>query len=170
MPAFTIRLATESDLEVIRAIYNYYVQHSTCTYQLELDTVEERVAWFRNRNTKLHPVTVAESDGSVIAWASLSPWNKRGGYSLTAEASVYVQHDQHRRGLGRALLLDLIERAKTAGLRTIIGGTSRDQTASLALQAAVGFVEVGTFREVGRKFDRWLDVTYMQLLLAPASE
>jgi phosphinothricin acetyltransferase len=166
MSAFTIRLATENDLETIRAIYNYYVLHSTCTYQIVLDTVEERLAWFRNRNMKVHPVTVAEAEGSVIAWASLSQWNKRSGYDLTAEASVYVHHEQHRRGLGRSLLLDLIDRAKAAGLHTIIGGASSDQTASLALQAAVGFVEAGTLREVGRKFDRWLDVTYMQLLLA----
>ena len=65
----------------------------------------------------------------------------------------------------KALLLDLVERAKAAGLHTIIGGTSSDQSASLALQVAVGFVPVGTFREVGRKFDRWLDVTYLQLVL-----
>src|SRR5215468_6902659 len=100
MPAFSIRLATEHDLEAIRAIYNYYVQHSTCTYQIVLDTAEERLAWFRGRDLKVHPVTVAESDGKVIAWASLSPWNKRCGYVTTAEASVYVHHEQHRRGLG----------------------------------------------------------------------
>src|SRR5215207_7188155 len=109
MPAFTIRLATENDLEAIRAIYNYYVQHSTCTYQIVLETAEERVAWFRDRDMKRHPVTVAESDGSVIAWASLSPWKSRCGYAWAAEASVYVHHERHRKGLGRALLLDLID-------------------------------------------------------------
>jgi phosphinothricin acetyltransferase len=166
MPNFTIRLATENDLEAIRAIYNYYVQHSTCTYQLDPETAEERVAWFRKRNLAVHPVTVAEADGTVIAWASLSPWNTRCGYAKTAEASVYVHHEHHRRGLGKALLLDLIERAKVAGMHTVIGGASSDQTASIALQLAVGFQIVGTFRETGRKFDRWLDVTYTQMLLA----
>ena len=165
MSAFTIRLATENDLEAIRAIYNYYVQHSTCTYQIELDTAEERLAWFRNRNSAIHPVTVAEADGTVIGWAALSRWNPRAGYAKTAEASVYIHHEHHRRGLGKALLLDLIERAKAAGLHTIIGGASSDQAASLALQIAVGFVPIGTFRQTGRKFDRWLDVTYTQLLL-----
>ena len=63
MSAFTIRLATENDLEAIRTIYNYYVLHSTCTYQLELDTAEERLAWFRNRDSATHPVTVAEQAG-----------------------------------------------------------------------------------------------------------
>jgi L-amino acid N-acyltransferase YncA len=166
MPAFTIRLATEDDLEAIRAIYNYFVQHSTCTYQIELETAEERLAWFRDRNMKLHPVTVAEADGIVVAWAALSPWKSRCGYAWAAEASVYVHHEHHRRGLGKALLLDLVERAKAAGLHTVIGGASSDQHASLALQVALGFTPIGTFREVGRKFNQWLDVTYTQLLLA----
>jgi L-amino acid N-acyltransferase YncA len=165
MSAFTIRPATEADAEAIRAIYNYYVLHSTCTYQTELDTPEERLAWFRNRDFATHPVTVAVADGTVIGWAALSRWNTRGGYSKTAEASVYIHHEHHRRGLGKALLLDLIERARAAGLHVLIGGASSDQSASLALQVAVGFVPIGTFRQTGRKFDRWLDVTYTQLML-----
>jgi L-amino acid N-acyltransferase len=164
MSAFTIRLATENDAEAIRTIYNYYVLNSTCTYQIELETAEERLAWFRERSAK-HPATVAEADGVVIGWAALSPWKSRCGYAWAAEASVYIHHEHHRRGLGKALLLDLVERAKAAGLHAIIGGASSDQSASLALQVAVGFIPIGTFREVGRKFDRWLDVTYTQLLL-----
>lgn len=164
MPAFTIRLATEADSEAIRAIYNYYVQHSTCTYQIDPETAEERLAWMRERSAR-YPATVAEADGTVIGWAALSPWKSRCGYAWAAEASVYIHHEHHRRGLGKALLLDLIERAKAAGLHTVIGGASSDQTASVALQLAVGFEVIGTFREVGRKFDRWLDVTYTQLTL-----
>lgn len=165
MPDFTIRPATADDLESVRAIYNYYVAHSTCTYQIEPETAEERAAWFRKRSDK-HPVTVAVRDGVVIGWAALSPWSGRCGYALAAEASVYIHHEHHRRGLGKALLLDLIERARAVGLHTILGATSSDQTASLALQKSLGFEVTGTFREVGRKFDRWLDVTYTQLMLA----
>ena len=164
MPAFTIRPATEGDLEAIRAIFNYYVTRSTCTFQIELETAEERIAWFRGRS-ELHPVTVAESDEVVIAWAALSPWKSRCAYARSAEASVYVHHEHHRRGIGKALLLDLIERAKVAGLHTIIGGACSEQASSLALQVALGFELIGTFRQVGRKFDRWLDVTYTQLVL-----
>ena len=166
MPTFTIRLATADDLEAIRAIYNHYVTHSTCTYQIEHETADERLAWFRGRDLARHPVTVAESEGRVIGWAALSRWNTRCAYAGTAEASVYIHHEHHRRGLGKALLLDLIERAKAAGLHTVIGGASSDQHASLALQAALGFEPVGTFREVGYKFGRRLDVTYMQLMLS----
>lgn len=165
MAAFTIRPAVESDLDAIRSIYNYYVARSTCTFQIEPETAEERLAWFRDRDRETHPITVAESAGVVIGWAALSPWKSRCAYARSAEASVYVHPEHHRRGIGKALLLDLIDRAKAAGLHTIIGGACGEQAASLALQAALGFAVVGTFRQVGRKFDRWLDVIYMQLIL-----
>ncbi len=165
MSAFSIRLATVNDLDAIRAIFNYYVTHSTCTFQIALETAEERLAWFRGRAER-HPVTVAEVGGEIIGWAALSPWKSRCAYARSAETSVYVHHTHHRRGIGRALLLDLITRAQATGLRTIIGGTTTDQSASLALQSALGFEPVGTFRQVGYKFDRWLDVTYMQLILS----
>ncbi|QJW97988.1 GNAT family N-acetyltransferase [Frigoriglobus tundricola] len=167
MPAFTIRPATANDLDAVRAIFNYYVTHSTCTFQIAPETAEERLAWFRGR-TECHPVTVAEAGGEIIGWAALSPWKSRCAYAGSAEASVYVHHAHHRRGVGKALLLDLITRARAAGLHTIIGGTTTDQSASLALQLALGFESVGTFREVGYKFDRWLDVTYTQLMLTGA--
>lgn len=164
MSEFAIRPATANDLDAIRAVYNYYVTCSTCTYQIELETAAERAAWFRDRS-ELHPVTVAEREGVVIGWAALSPWKSRCGYARSAEASVYIHHEHHRRGAGKALLIDLIDRAKALGLHTVIGGACSTQTASLALQAALGFEVIGTFREVGRKFDRWLDVTHTQLVL-----
>jgi phosphinothricin acetyltransferase len=165
MAASTIRLATVDDLEAIRTIYNHYVALSTCTFQIEPETPAERLVWFHDRSAN-HPVTVAEEGGGVVGWAALSPWKSRCAYAHAAEASVYIHHEHHRRGVGRALLLDLIERARPAGIRTIIGGACSEQTASLKLQAALGFTLVGTFREVGQKFGRKLDVTYMQLLLA----
>jgi len=160
-----IRLAQESDVEVIRQIYNHYVRHSTCTYQLIEDTPEERLAWFRAHDDR-HPATVFCVSDEVVAWASLSPWNPRGGYDLTAEVSFYVHHDWHRQGIGKALLADLIERAKAIGFHMLIGGASSEQTASIGLQESFGFVPVGTFSQVGRKFDQWLDVIYLQLPLS----
>ena len=164
MSVFHIRLATANDLDAIRGIFNYYVTHSTCTFQIESETAEERLAWFRDRS-ELHPVVVTEAGNEVIGWAALSPWKSRCAYANSAETSVYVHHSHHRRGVGRALMLDLIGRARAVGLHTIIGGACSEQAPSLALQAALGFEPVGTFRQVGRKFDRWLDVTYMQLAL-----
>jgi L-amino acid N-acyltransferase len=159
-----IRLATVDDLPAVREIYNYYVERSTCTFQLEPDTEIQRLEWFRNR-APAHPVVVAEVAGEIVGWASLSPWSGRAGYARTVEASVYIRHDCHRRGLGRILMLDLIERARSLGHHTIIGGACTEQAASLALQESLGFERVAHFREVGHKFGRWLDVVYLQLLL-----
>ncbi len=159
-----IRPATLEDLKAVRAICNHYVETSTCTFQIEPDTAAERLAWFTNRSPA-HPVTVAVLAGEVAGWAALSPWKPRDGYARSVEASVYIRHDTHRRGLGRALMIDLIGRARAAGHHTVIGGACTEMTASLALQESLGFERVAYFREVGRKFGRWLDVVYMQLLL-----
>ena len=164
MSNLVIRLASEADLPAIREIYNHYVHTSTATFQLELDTEGERLAWFRARGEK-HPATVAVIDGEVVGWGSLSPWKERAAYDRTVEASVYVRADRHHRGIGRALLAHLVERAKALGHRVIIGGACTEHPASIALQASLGFIPIGTFRAVGYKFGRWLDVTYLQLEL-----
>jgi L-amino acid N-acyltransferase len=159
-----VRLATEADLAAIRAIYNHYVLTSTCTFQLVPDTEAERLAWFRGRNDR-HPATVAECGGEVVGWGSLSPWKDRAAYDRSVEASVYVAVDWHRRGVGRALLLDLLERARELGHHVLIGGACTEHPGSIALQENVGLEHVAHFREVGYKFGRWLDVVYMQKVL-----
>lgn len=165
MSDLTIRLATPSDLPAINDIYNYYVHHSTCTYQLEPESLEARTAWFEQHSPHKHPVTVAILEGAVVGWGALSQFRPRAAYDHTVEASVYLRHDVHRRGIGKALLLDLIARAKAAGHHALIGGASADQVASLALQDSLGFQRVGYLNEVGFKFGRWLDVVYSQLML-----
>jgi phosphinothricin acetyltransferase len=160
-----IRLATADDLPAINDIYNYYVDRSTCTYQLVHETLADRQAWFADHPPDKYPVTVAEQEGVVVGWGSLSKFRPRAAYAPTVEASVYIHHGFHRRGLGRLLLVDLIERARAAGFHSLIGGASADQTASLALQDSLGFVRVAHLKEVGFKFGRWLDVIYSQLML-----
>jgi phosphinothricin acetyltransferase len=110
-------------------------------------------------------VTVADDNGEVIGWGALSHFRDRFGYRFTVEASVYVRHDCHRRGIGRSILADLIERARRLGYHVVIGGASADQTASIALQKTMGFEEVARFKEIGNKFEQWLDVVFMQLML-----
>ena len=159
-----IRLATERDLPAINAIYNHYVAHSTCTYQLEAETDEGRLAWFRKRGPE-HPVTVAELDGEIAGWASLNRYHERAAYARTVDNSIYIRHDLQRRGLGRALLSNLIDRARALGHHTILAGVSAEQEASLALHLAFGFGKVAHLRELGFKHGQWLDVIYLQLLL-----
>ncbi len=159
-----IRLAAEEDVDAITRIYNHYVDCSTCTFQMRRESTEDRLAWLRAHDAE-HPVTVCDHDGNVVAWASLSPWNSRCAYAGTVETSVYVHHDWHRQGLGKKLLVDLIERARNLGYHILIGGACTEQVASIKLQESLGFSQVACFREVGRKFDRWLDVIYLQLAL-----
>ena len=160
----SIRPATEFDLPAINAIYNHYVLTSTCTYQYEPETEEGRKQWFAEKG-EMHPVIVAVEVGEIIGWGALSPFRNREGYRFTVEASVYVQHDRHRKGIGRAIMQDLIERARKLGYRVMIGGASAEQTASIALQESLGFEHVARFREIGYKFDQWLDVVFFQLIL-----
>lgn len=160
----TIRLATAADLPEINAIYNHFVLCSTCTYQLEPSTAEERAQWFEAHGEE-HPATVAVVDGRIVGWGSLSRFHARAAYNRTVENSVYVHHQWHRKGIGRALLKDLIERARTLGHHTIIAGISADQAASVELHRVFGFEKVAHLKQVGHKFNRWLDVVYMQYML-----
>lgn len=159
-----IRPATEADLAAVNAIYNHYVEHSTCTYQLAPESEEARLAWF-HRHGGTHPVTVVEVGGEVVGWASLNVFNPREAYARTVEDSVYIHHAHHRRGLGRAMLADLIARARALGHHTIVAGISSEQTASLRLHVGFGFEKIGQLREVGFKHGQWLDVVSMQLML-----
>jgi L-amino acid N-acyltransferase YncA len=160
-----LRDAVAADLPAISDIYNYYVLHSTCTYQLEPETLADRQSWFDLHSPDRYPVVVVEILRQVVAWGSLSKFHARAGYDGTVEASVYIAHSFHRRGLGRLILAHLIERARRIGYHVLIGGASADQMASIALQELLGFTRVGHLSEVGRKFDCWLDVVYLQLTL-----
>lgn len=170
MSSPAVRLATEADLPAINDIYNYYVEHSTCTYQVESDTLDERIAWFRDHLPDRYPVTVVELDGKVLGWGSLSRFRPRAGYAPTVEASIYLLHGQQRRGLGKLVYRDLIDRARQIGYHSIIGGVSAEQAASVALHESLGFRRIAHLPEVGFKFDQWLDVIYFQLMLEPMNQ
>jgi len=162
--ALKIRIATADDLVAINDIYNHYVSHSTCTYQEAAEPMESRRQWF-DKHGQGHPVTVAEIDGKVVGWGSLSPYHARSAYRFTVENSVYVHHEFHRRGIGAAILRDLIERARANGHRAIIAGIDGEQLASVGIHEKFGFEKVGHLKRIGFKFGRWLDVIYMELLI-----
>ena len=164
MQTATIRLAAPADLGEINAIYNHYVRHCTCTYQTEPSTEAERAEWFALHDAS-HPITVLECDGSIAGWGSLSKFHPRAAYGRTVENSVYVRQECQQRGYGKLLLGDLIARARSLGHHSIVALISADQIGSVALHRRFGFVEAALLKEVGYKFDRWLDVIYMQLML-----
>ena len=162
--AFTLRPATLADCLAINDIYNHYVQHDTCTYQTEPDTLAEREAWLA-RHGGPHPALVAERAGEVVAWGSLSPFHPRFGYRFSVEDSIYVRADQQRQGLGRALLGELLASARAGGHHTVIALISAEKAGSIALHEQFGFTRAALLREAGYKFETWLDVAYLQLML-----
>jgi len=159
-----IRLAVETDCPAINDIYNYYVSHSTCTYQTEPETIESRRGWFAAHGPG-HPVTVAEMDGVIVGWGSLSRFHPRAAYARTVENAVYVHHAYQKRGIGNAIVVDLLGRARALQHHTIIALISAEQTASISLHSKLGFTHAGLIKEAGFKFDQWLDVVYMQKML-----
>lgn len=160
----SLRPATAADLPAINEIYNHYVVHSTCTYQTVLNTEEERAEWFAAHGPE-HPVIVAEEDGRVIGWGSLSRFHPRQAYENSVEDSIYIQHDFRGKGLGNLILTELLKLAREIGHHTVLGGIDTEQPASIALHARHGFVKVSHLKEVGFKQGRWLDVIWMQKML-----
>ena len=162
--SINLRPAVESDLAAINDIYNYYVLHSTCTYQEQPEPMDKRRQWFGSHSPS-HPVIVAEYENQVVGWGSLSAYHHRSAYRNTVENSVYVHQQWHRRGIGALLLQDLIRRARALGYHAIIALIDADQMQSVNLHARFNFETAGRLKHVGFKFGRWLDVIYMELLL-----
>jgi L-amino acid N-acyltransferase len=161
----TVRLATEADVPAITEIYNHEVLHGTATFDTEPKTLEDRLAWFRETQQSPHCVVVADDGGAVVGWGCLHPYHTRRAYRFTAEDSVYTHKDRRGQGVGKRILTDLIERAREGGFHTVLAGMSEGNEASIRLHKRFGFEMIGVQREVGYKFERWLDVTWMQLML-----
>jgi L-amino acid N-acyltransferase len=159
--------ATERDLPAVLAIDNEVIATSTAVYSLEPSTLAERQTWFRSRCLMGFPVIVAlDSDNEVVGFASFAEW--RGawpGYRYTVEHTVHVRHDIRGLGVGRALVEDLFPRALALGKHVMIGGIDAANDASIRFHERLGFERVALFREVGHKFDRWLDLIFMQRFL-----
>lgn len=161
-----IRDAGPADAGAIAAIYNHAVRETTALWsEGETDAVE-RAAWIAERQRDGWPVVVAvDAAGGVLGYGSYGPFRARSCYRLTVEHSVYVVPEAQGRGLGRALMAELIARARAAGLHVMVGAVDAANRPSLALHRAMGFAEVGLMPQVGRKFGRWLDLALVQLVL-----
>lgn len=159
-----IRPATAEDVPAITDIYNQAVTDTTASFDLEPKSLEQRMAWFGGHGPR-HPVIVAEVDGQVVGWGSLSPYSERPAYDATVEISIYIDRAWHRRGIGAALGEHLIAAAREIGLHAIIARICTENEASLRMTRNLGFTDAGTLHAVGFKFGRWLDVAQLELLL-----
>jgi phosphinothricin acetyltransferase len=159
-----IRAATPADLPAILEIYNHAVLTSTATADYEPTTLEARTQWFEEIRACGLPVLVAEEE-TVVGWAALVPYSTRRGYRFTAYDSIYLRPEWQGRRIGKALLEPLIEEGKRAGVHSIIASIDSANEPSIRLHASFGFEPVAYFRELVFKFDRWLDVVHMQLLV-----
>jgi L-amino acid N-acyltransferase len=158
-----IRPAQTDDIPAILAIYNEAVLNTTASYDYEPSTLQQRTLWYEQHQQQGFPVLVAVNDaGTVVGWGSLSKFREKIGYQFSVEHSVYVDASQRRQGIGRFILEGLIEAAQAMGKHTMIGGVDASNEASVCLHRSLGFEQVAHFKQVGYKFDRWLDLMFFQ--------
>ena len=164
MGEFIFREAGDADQRAILDIYNDAVLHSTATFDLEPRTWEGQQRWLQEHRPP-YAVFVATVGDTVAGWGSLSPFRPRPGYRFTAEDSIYVRQDFRGRGIGASLLELLVEAARRGQFHSVMALIVGGNPVSVRLHDRFGFRHVGTFREVGFKFGRWLDVVHMQRMI-----
>ncbi|MFJ7287754.1 GNAT family N-acetyltransferase [Curtobacterium sp. NPDC098951] len=161
-----VRDCTPADLDVVHALHVDAVLHSTAIWQEEPHPRAYFDGWLAERRGAGLPVLVAEVDGVVAGYASYSGFRPHAGYRHTVEHSVYVVEAFRGRGVATVLMGALVDRARADGHHVMMAGICSSNTGSIALHERLGFATVGVLPEVGRKFDRWLDLTLMRLPLA----
>lgn len=158
-----VRPATADDLPRVNDIYNHYVLHSQATFDVEPITIERRRDWFSHYSASgPHRVLVADEDGLVLGYATSSPFRPRAAYATSIETSVYCDPDRLGWGIGSRLYERLFEDLKGEDLRRAYAGISLPNDASVSLHERFGFVKVGEYSEVGRKFGRYWNVAWFE--------
>lgn len=153
-------------LSGITAIYNDAAEQTTAIWNEVTVDEENRKAWLAEHQQDNLPVLVAiAGNDEVLGYATYGPWRAWDGYRHTVEHSVYVRADQRGKGLGKALMLELITRARACGMHVMVAGIEAENIGSIKLHEKLGFDNVGTLKQVGEKFGSWLDLTFLQLQL-----
>ncbi|KUM39979.1 GNAT family N-acetyltransferase [Pseudomonas sp. EpS/L25] len=161
-----VRDATPADLPAVLAIYNDAVANTTAIWNDNLVDLANRQAWFDLRATQGYPILVAENaSGEVVGYSSFGDWRPFDGFRHTVEHSVYVRDDQRGQGIGPRLMTVLIERARACDKHVMVAAIESGNLASIRLHERLGFLTTGQMPQVGTKFGRWLDLTFMQLML-----
>ena len=161
----TIRDANENDLSQLLDIYNDIILNSTAVYQYEVHTLRMRKEWFAAKQQQGFPVFVAEDNDRITGFSTIGSFRQWQAYKYSVENSVYVASDQRGKGIGKLLIQPLIDAAIQMDMHTIIAGIDATNEISLRLHKNFGFEEVAHFKQVGYKFNRWLDLKFLQLML-----
>lgn len=160
-----VRDAAPADLQAMLAIYNDAVVNSTAVYDYAPRTLEVQAAWLEIKRKEQNPVLVAVAAGVVIGFASYGPFRPWPAYQHTVENAIYLAPGHRGRGLGPQLLRPLIAIAQQRGYHAMVAAIDAANEPSLRLHRKLGFEEVGHFRQVGWKFERWLDLIFLERLL-----
>lgn len=165
-----IRAAVENDLKEILEIYNYAVLNSTAVYTYAAQSLEERKVWFNRKNEDKFPVIVFEEDNHVLGFATFGPFRAWPAYKYTIEHSVYVDSNYRNRGVGTALMKEIIRIADERNFATMVAGIDAFNESSLKMHEKLGFKYSGTIKRAGFKFGKWLDLIFLQLILRGPSQ
>jgi len=160
-----IRDAEERDIDAMRAIYNDVLVHTTSIFTDIERTSAEQAKWFEERRAQGWPVLVICDADTVLGYASYGPFRTWPGYRHTVENSIYLTQRARGQGFGTLLLRALIERAESQQLHAVIAGIDGDNVGSMRLHEKLGFTKVAHLKEVGRKWDRWLDLLLFERVL-----
>ncbi|NBF05599.1 GNAT family N-acetyltransferase [Pseudomonas sp. Fl5BN2] len=168
---YRIRDALHADLPAIRDIYNDAVRNTTAIWNEQPVDLGNRQAWFSARQAQGYPILViVNPEEQVLGYASFGDWRPFDGFRHTVEHSVYVRSDQRGNGLGPQLMTVLLERARSADKHVMVAAIESGNSASIRLHQRLGFISTGQMPQVGTKFGRWLDLTFMQLILNPGAQ
>ncbi len=161
----TIQTAKEEDIPTLLEIYNDIIIHTTAVWHEEPHTLAMRQEWFAMKKEQGFPIFTAVENGKVIGFSTIGPFRPWFGYRFTVENSVYVASDSRGKSVAKLLMQPLIDAAKELNLHAIVAGIEATNEASIALHEKFGFVEVAHFKEVGFKFNRWMDLKFLELII-----
>ncbi|PXX41459.1 arsinothricin resistance N-acetyltransferase ArsN1 family B [Undibacterium pigrum] len=159
-----IRTATPADAAAIASIYNHYVARTTISFEENPVSEQEMKQRIENVSASL-PWYVEEQDGEILGYAYATPWRVRSAYRFSVESTVYVAASHAGKGIGKRLYQTLIADLRQRGIHVVLGGIAQPNVASVALHESLGFEKVAHFKDVGRKFEQWVDVGYWELRL-----
>ena len=161
----TLRPARESDLPFIQALYNWAIEYTTSVYDHNLRDEAFMREWWHIKHTKTQPVILLEIDGKAAGFATYGDFRPHFGFLYTKEHSLYLHPDYQGRGWGKYLLEGIEQEARNQNVHVLIAGIDADNQTSIRLHQKLGFQQVGQLKEVGFKFNRFLDLVFLQKVL-----